>query len=364
MTPLFRYAILASALLPAASCTPRSQPHPVGLAPATSSAAVQRCVAPEARRVLDRFVESNRGRYQASMVQARQFLDSLDIDPQALRAHQIKGKKKLVEALDAYYRLYQVAPPADRPVLLARVKALAAVTARPGYHDMLTIDDREFKEDATSYLRAALLLDQMGVDTTSYREHIAACKGRLDAHLRDRGPHQRRAFHGYYKHFGLTEPMPLASALEAGLIAHRADPETLGRMDTYGLTHEIFAAYEFGDRLDSNPFGEADRAYLRTALPGLLTRWMARNDADLVAELVSCTRYVREVGDPSYTRAVTFLLAGQNSDGSFGNYASRARYGDYLKQALYLHTTMVAMDALSIVFEDLFRRGEDPACAP
>jgi hypothetical protein len=297
------------------------------------------------------------------MGRARAFLDALEVDPIALRAKGIKGKKKLVEALDAYRRLLLVAPPEARPALLARVRELARPTTEDRYHDMAIIDDREFREDATSYLRAAVLLDAMGLDLRRYRAGIAAVKPRLDQHLRARGPHQRRAFHGYYRRLGLEEPFALEGALERGFIAAKADPDQLSRIDVYALTHEVFAAYDFGDDLDGEPFADPARSYLRGALPRLLSIWRDRRDPDLVAELVTCVRYLRFTGDPSYVEALGYLLDGQNADGSWGSYEdARARLGDLVKQAFYLHTTMVAIEALGLGFEDLFRRGEAPEC--
>lgn len=230
---------------------------------------------------------------------------------------------------------------------------------------MLAVDDHAFNEDATSYLRAALLLDRMGLDTRRYRRAIEACKARLDAHMKERGPHQRRAFHTYYQHFGLTEPFPLEGALEQGLVAARADPGKLGRMDAYALTHEVFTAYAFGDELDAAPFTAADRAYLRGALGALGERWLGARDADLVAEIVTCLRMLRMVGEPVYTRGLAHLLDAQNPDGSWGSYEPlRARLGNLVKQAFYLHTTMVAIDALTLAFEPMFRQGEGAPCPP
>jgi hypothetical protein len=297
------------------------------------------------------------------MERARAFLDALEVDPIKLRAAGLKGKKKLVEALDAYRRLLLVAPPDGRPALLTRVEALARPAAEDRYHDMSVIDDREFHEDATSYLRAAVLLDSMGLDVRRYRAGIAAVKPRLDRHLRTRGPHQRRAFHGYYRHLGLEEPFPLDGALNRGIIAGEADPETLSRIDVYGLTHEVFAAYDFGDELDGEPFADRARLYLRGALPRLISIWRDRRDPDVVAELVTCVRYLRFTGDPVFAESLAYLLDGQNPDGSWGSYeAARARLGDLVKQAYYLHTTMVSIEALSLGFEDVFRRREAPEC--
>src|SRR5262249_10136768 len=152
---------------------------------------------------------------------------------------------------------------------------------------------------------------------------------RLDKQMQQRGPHQRRAFHTYYEHFGLDEPFPLEGALDKGLIARRADPEALKRDDAYALTHEVYAAYDFGDDLEADPFSDNDRGYLRGALPTLVSIWQAKKDPDLVAELVTCMRYVRFTGDPAYIEALRGLLDGQNADGTWGNYdVARRRYGD------------------------------------
>jgi hypothetical protein len=322
-----------------------------------------RCVPAAARRALDVALRTDRARYAAAMARARAFLDGLEVDPLKLRAAGIKGKKKLVEALDAYGRLHRLAPAEQRPALLARIEELARPTKGDRYHDMLEIDDREFHEDATSYLRAAVLLDELGVDVTRYRTAIRAMKPRLDEHMLERGPHQRRAFHAYYQRFGLEEPFPLEGALEAGLIAKRPDPDGLSRADAYALTHEVYAAYDFGDRLDDDPFGDAARLYLRGALPRMVGTYQSKRDPDLVAELVACIRYVKFTGDPAYADGLRYLLDAQNADGSWGSYeAARARLGDLVKQGLYLHTTMVAIEALSLGFEDDYRRRDAPEC--
>ncbi len=308
-------------------------------------------------------MRGHRARYKEAIARARSFLDGLEVDPIKLRAAGLKGKKKLTEALDAYALLLRIAAPGDRAAILARVEALARPTQEDRYHDMATIDDRELHEDATSYLRAAFLLDRMGIDVRRYRAEIDKVKGRLDRHLRERGPHQRRAFHGYYRHFGLSEPFPLEGALSRGLIAARADPDRLGRADVYALTHEIYAAYDFGEGLDEEPFDDGARAYLRAALPSLLLAARDRRDPDLVAELSACMRYVRFTGDPVYAEALGYLLDAQNEDGSWGSYApARARLGDLVKQGLYLHTTMVAIEALSLGFDDASRRSDAPTC--
>jgi hypothetical protein len=355
-----RLAALAPVLAACAAPAPAPLPSP----PPAATAPPARCTPPDRRAVLDAFVTSHRSAYTASIAKARAFLDGLEVDPAKLRAVHIKGKKKLAEAIDAYYKLWLVAPPEARATLLARVTELARPTQEERYHDLLTLGDRELKEDATSYLRVAVLLERMGVDTKRYREEIKKAQGRLDAQMSERGPHQRRAFHAYYQHFGLKEPFPLEGALDKGFIAGRADPDKLARLDVYAVTHEIYAAYDFGDRLDADPFSEADRTYLRGALPRLLGTWTEKHDVDLVAEIVTCMRYVRFTDEPAYLAGLDHLLATQNADGSWGSYESaRARLGDYVKQGFYLHTTMVAIEALTVGFEDLYRKGEIPACS-
>jgi hypothetical protein len=322
-----------------------------------------------ARLALDAFVRGGRARYDQAIRRARAFLDGLEVDPAKLRAAGLKGKKKLVEALDAYAVLLRIAAPADQAAILARVEDLARPTREDGYHDLGTIGERELHEDATSYLRAAFLLDRMGIDVRRYREEIARVKGRLDRHLRTRGPHQRRAFHDYYRHFGLAEPFPLEGALAEGLVARRADPDAMSRLDAYALTHEVFAAYSFGDglwqgeALDEEPFDDGARLYLRGALPRLLQAARGRRDADLVAEICTCLRYLRFTGDPVYAEALGYLLDAQNADGSWGSYAAaRARLGDLVKQGYHLHTTMVAVEALALAFSDAARNSEAPEC--
>ena len=300
-----------------------------------------------------RFLQAHLDRYRVALARERSWLDQVDANPIVLRSHSLKGKKKLVELLDAYYRLWQIAPEGDRPALLQRVRQVAAITYGDAYHDMSSVDDTTFKQDSTSYLRAALLMDRMGLDTTRYREEIVKIHPRLDDHLKTRGPNQRRIFHWYYEHFGLKEPFPLADALKDGEIARRQVPERMSSLDIYLFTHEVFGPYEYGDRLDADPFNQEEKTYLRSALEALIRRSLSRRDPDLVAELVTCARLLRFVSMPSYREGLAYLLDSQNPDGSWGNIPlARARLGEYGKQGILLHTTMVAVDALALSFHE------------
>jgi hypothetical protein len=293
-----------------------------------------------------------RDAYQRAMNRAKAWLDALRVDPIELRAHGINGKKKLVEQLDAYYSLWKVAAPADREALLSRIKRVVSVTYDPRYHDMLSISDAWFKQDATSYLRAALLMDRLGLDTRLYRTEIAKIHARLNAHMRQRGPHQREVFHWYYRHFGLEEPFPLEEARRDGIIAQRLDPALISDRAAYELTHEIYAPFEYGDKLDADPFDEEARKYVQDALRRLTRRYLSKRDPDLAGEFLECQHYLRMQEEPTYREAVTYMLRSQNPDGSWGSYpVQRAQLGDYVRQAYELHTTEVVIGALTVVFD-------------
>jgi len=286
------------------------------------------------------------------MERARVWLDNLDVDPSTLRSQGIKGKKKLTEQIDAYYRLWQVAPVQQKQLLVDRVRQVAQVTREPGFHDLLAVSDDQFKQDSTSYLRTALLLERMGIDTAHYRVEIAKLQQRLNHHMKLRGPHQRRVFHTYYQHFGLVEPFPLVDALELGIIARRAPVETLSGDDAYGLTHEVYALYDYGERLDVDPFTVDDKTYLRPTLQMLVAVYMRRGNPDLVAELVDCLHLLRMNDAPVYQTGSAYLLNTQNSDGSWGRYRRQEqRIGEFVHQGYELHTTLVAIVALTAIFD-------------
>lgn len=305
------------------------------------------------RAATSAFLKDNAERYREAVARARRWLDGVQVDPIALRAAGIKGKKKLVELLGAYATLHAAATATDKPALLARFKQVAAITTEARYHDMAGLDDRSFKQDATSYLRAAYLIDRMGLDTKLYRREIAKIKARLDGHMNKRGAHQQMVFHQYYEHFGLKEPFDLAAGFKAGVIASRLDAyayRTSGKV--YDLTHEIFVPYYFGAKLDVSYFSSEDRSYLRRTLAILTSYYIMRRNADLLAELVSCLRYLKLTNLAVYRDGLTHLLAMQQKNGTWGRYEFyRKRYGALVDQGFYLHTTLVAVKALTVAFE-------------
>jgi hypothetical protein len=291
-------------------------------------------------------------RYRDALTRARVWLDDLHVDPFELRSVGIKGKKKVTEQLDAYHRLWLVAPASEKTALLNRIREVVAITYEDRYHDMLITNDLWFTEDATSYLRTAVLMERLGLDTTRYREEIKKIHRRLNDHMGKRGPHQRRIFHAYYQQFGLTEPFDLANALEGGVISKRPDPKVMTNDDVYALTHEVYALYEYGDRLDIDPLDGVAKEYLQSAFETLMPRYIYKQDPDLTGELVECMHYLRLQDERTYLDGVKFILDAQNQDGSWGKYEQQRQYlGDYVRQGFQLHTTLVVIGALTAVFD-------------
>jgi hypothetical protein len=237
--------------------------------------------------------------------------------------------------------------PGEQEKLRERIGEVVAVTYTDDYHDMGQIDDTQFKQDATSYMRAAYLMDWLGMDTVFYKKKMAEVIDRYDAHMPSRGPAQQMIFHVYYGHFGFAEPFPLDKAFEKGVITARSEPETMERMQMYHLTHEIFMPFRYGELRQSDFFDEGDLEYLARSLPVLVKRRIEAEDPDLVAELALCMEYLDLESDAAYRDAVVFLLDSQNTDGSWGRYPDEDRqYGKWASYHIYLHTTKLALSAL------------------
>jgi hypothetical protein len=297
-----------------------------------------------------RFFDERQQRYEDARGRARAWLDKLSVDHLELRRHDIKGKKKVVEHLDAYAWLLRD-PLGAGDELQRRFAEVAALTRDPSFHDMAEVDESQFRQDATSYLRAAYLMDRRGLDVSWYLEEILRVLPRYNARMESRGATARMLFHIYYDHFGLEEPFPLAASYASGTIRSRPDPVTLKRMSTYRLTHEIFMPFRYGEVRDANFFDRGDLDYLAFALPVLLRRSIAGEDPDLAAELVLCMEYLDLVRDPAYREGIDYLLAVQNENGSWGDYPDAERdFGSLADYHVYLHTTKVALSALVNAF--------------
>lgn len=285
------------------------------------------------------------------ILSSKKWLDKLKLEPLELRSYGVKGKKKLVELFDAYLAIYEFLPPDGKKSLKKRLIDILEITQKPEYHNMADVDEQQFREDATSYLRLAYLMEHKGFDTRIYREEIKRILPRLNTHMPSRGVNQHMTFHQYYNYFGLEEPFPLDKAYEKGIIRRRWDPEVMGNKDVYDLTHEIFAVYQYGDKPEADFFLEEDKIYLREVLKNLIIRYIEERNPDLTAELLSCMRLLKFQDEPIFKAAVEYLLSSQNADGSFGDFERlRPIYEDYVKEGYYLHTTSVVLKALCLTF--------------
>lgn len=278
------------------------------------------------------------------------WLDRLEVDPVALTDRDVKGKKKLGEALGAYiYLLRYSDDPEQRSRLALRIEELASHTHRPEYHDMLVCEDREFDANSMSYFRVAWLMEEFGLDITRYRAELETIRPRLEATLQRRRRPALAQFAWYYDYFGWDKPAVLRLPNDrAGLIARRAPLPRYRKPMVYQLVHEVSSAFRFGLRKPSEHFDAEDRAYLRSTLGPLAIRFShIHADPDLVAELASAMTYLEFEDLPAYGASIQFLVRSQNPDGSWGDYQEyRERFGDDLDVALYLHSTMVALRAL------------------
>ena len=160
--------------------------------------------------------------------------------------------------------------------------------------------------------------------------------------------------------------------MKQGVIARRlaADrydpPQTMATggvqrsvQDRYDLTHEVFVAFDYGLKRTQTRFDADDVAYTRKVLPVLVRRCIREKDPDLIAELVRCMTYLGWHSEPAYREGINFLLDVQNATGTWGEYEQhRPRFGKYLDQHGYLHTTMVAMRALLEFYEGNWKAAE------
>ena len=100
------------------------------------------------------------------------------------------------------------------------------------------------------------------------------------------------------------------------LLASHPDQYSITTLDAYAITHVLFFLTDFG-RAETRCLSDADRNYLRVALPRLTEYNIRRRDWDLSAELLVCLKAVGLTDLPIYRDAWFLLLASQNEDGSF-----------------------------------------------
>lgn len=278
------------------------------------------------------------------------WVEILDVNPITLRNEVgIKGKKKFVELLDTYLVLYQTMDNnANKTEYKNIIEGLIQVTYNASYHDMNEINDTQFRQDSTSYLRAWYIMKQFGLNTSFYEYEIAKVIPRIDFHLPSRGINQRMSFVFYYKQLGYPIFYTMEDLFNQSVIREQANIENLTELDMYYITHEVFMLY------DDNKMElllQKDIEYLTGILPLLVNKTISEKNVDLLAELIMIMTYLGFTEMDEYKLALDFLLNSQNANGSFGDYELAREYYDNLGISvdiqLYLHTTEVSIRALN-----------------
>ena len=235
----------------------------------------------------------------------------------------IKGTKKLVEALDAYHRLFRIARRPRRGRRSSGGRRRSRAVTR---EDTTTARDplgRRSRSTRTRPRTCAPPSCSTGSGSTWPATHSASrpCQGRLDAHMKERGAHQRRAFHACYRTTSASSSRSRWGRARQGLVAGRANPVRALADRSPTRSHEVFAAYDYGDALGAARFSDADRAYPRATLGKLGARWLRMDAATPIwtAELrraasTSCASSTCRSTRPGSP----ICLDSQNADGSWG----------------------------------------------
>jgi len=283
---------------------------------------------------------------------ALDWLAGLDVDPIKLRDEMgIKGKKNYVQVLDIYLCLYQTTNDPEKKVEYKdKVAELIQVTKEEKYHDLNEINDTQFRQDSTSYLRAWYIINEFGFNTSYYITEIEKVLPRLDAHLPTRGTNQKMAFMFYYHQLGYQINYTMAELFNNSVIRDRKEIQNLSELDVYFFTHEIFFLY---DDAQLNLLIFDDYEYINATLIYQINKKLAEDNVDLLAELLMVMNYLNYRDMKEYETVLNYLLNSQNKNGSFGYYEDVRRY--YQEQginidvdiSIYLHTTEVTLRALN-----------------
>jgi len=317
----------------------------------------------------------SRPRYQDYLVakaRTRAWLDGLEIDCADLQRNGVKGKKKLAEILEAYWLLFSRSKdPDERAAIVGRVKELTAQTQVDAYHDM---SQREFLDGIMAYFHVASLMHDFGLDNSLYLHQIKRVKGRLDRNLgqqqnskeyRERwGVWPLVRFAQFYDRFDLDKPPALRAAnLEPGVIRTKYPLERYDLKKIYELTHEILVAFDWGRARTQNLFDGDDLIYARETMSALIAATRRAGEHDLVGSLVSDMGYFGWQDDPQCRAGLDFLLDSQNENGTWADYEKhRPTWGRYLDAHAYLHTTLVALRALTAAYDGDWPEHSAAAC--
>lgn len=287
---------------------------------------------------------------------AMRWMTTIDVHPLRLREQKgMKGIKHMVEYLDFHYLVHQWSDDQElKKEARDRALKLLKVIEEDAYHNLASLDDKRFRGESMSYLRACWLATKFGINTHRYHSEIKKILPRLYDHLPTRGVDQRMGFALLLSQLGYDRPETEEQIYPESLIARQVPIAYYftSADKPYDITHEIFALSARGTRPFDVPNPESDR-YARETVRSLLRRSMRAGNIDIAGELLVNLSQLGEGKTVLTDEAKEMLFRGQNKDGSFGNYekeaaAMKTRNPRYdVRIGGNLHTTMVCTWALT-----------------
>lgn len=286
---------------------------------------------------------------------AEAWLSKLQVDPIKLRSqHEMKGKKHFVEWLIAYQSIidfYSGIPGGMGEVVRVRAHILRAlcVLNTPAYHDLGSVDNKRFTEDALSYLYICSLAQGFGFDTEFYLSEISKILPRIYAHVSTRGASQRMALSRRLGALGLPATDTMGQLIDKTQIRQRKPVSELLKVHVYLITHEISHLTDAGQH-PPQLLNAEDLTYLSNLLAGLLDPML--DDIDLLSEVVEALANLGVSHKVNFRNALDFIARHQNENGSFGAYedarSSLSQQGSLydVDVGMYLHATTVCLRAL------------------
>ena len=285
--------------------------------------------------------------YDSALRRTKKFAYNLNFDLDYIRNKGLADKKFLAEYLGLFLKLKKAATTtAEKEKIKQKVTPFYKKTLEPSFHNMATVNDKLFKKNSMSYMRILWLLNELDFDTTFYKKELAKVQNRMDTHMKIRGEWQKAVFDKYYDFFKIKKPSVLkyASKLK-GPIAYQKPLTYYDRTEAYILTHFVFAAYDYGNKMTQTRFSKKDIDYLAKILPQIITKFEAKNNDDLVGELLTCLVLINKYKTHDFNLSYNRLIRRQNNDGSFGAYErTRKKIGSDVEFRQYLHTTLVDIE--------------------
>jgi len=292
--------------------------------------------------------------YPELLKRTKNYADNLEFNLEYIRKIGLPDKKHLAEFLGMYLKLNKaLQSKKDKESIKQRLTPFYQETLKSSYHNMASVDDKLFKKNSMSYMRIMWLLDQLGFDIKLYKKELAKVQKRMDDHMGKRGAWQRAVFDWYYDYFKIAKPNALRNAKKLkGAIATKKELSFYNRQQAYVLTHFVFAAYDYGNKLTQTRFNKDDLNYLQQILPQIIAKFELKRNDDLVGELLTCQVLIGDTETAAFKKSYKRLMRRQNNDGSFGAYENyRKKVGDDVEFRSYLHTTLVCFETF-VEFED------------